>query len=945
MTETVDPPQKYPPRHFFFLAFAVLVSSYAIYLFYIMAHLPYSGKHCFINKSGSLEVLAIDPGSPADLAGIKKGDIILQVGDQEAFWELQPLCSYQVLFRRGASTLTTQLTPDPPVFPYNTLAGLLFGLLLLFLGLTVYLKKPFDPAARIFFLLTTCLSAGSTVMFGVQATKNLIGGIGNIIFIFIAPLMLHFYLIFPERKKTVSRHPILLTLIYVPSLFFSLMHVSTVYRIHQDFMKGEYDLSALSSLPSLLSFIFLLIVIYAGIGLFSMAHTFITTCSSEVRKQLQLIFWVHLLSAIIALPGFYALFQDTELFLSGGRSFPLTTVLSLVLFFLSYLLAILKYRLMDIEIVISRSLTYFAVSGITVILYILLFGFFNRTLEFLIGKDHFATYLVSALIVAFLFRPLLIRIQEWIDKFFYREKYDLHRALETVSQALVMVRNPNEIFQKVFLAVDGNLHINSGTLWLQEQGGRLLKQISSIPEGEQTPLLSFEPTAPFAQYLVRTRRGLTQYQVRTDRRFEKDRAGYIDPFHETKTEIFLPLIYENTLLGIIGLGEKRSGDLYSSEDVGLLTTLAHHTAVAMENARAYHEIEGLNLEAEKKVQKIQQQREEILALQQRLLNENTCLREEIQQHFDFQEIIGSSQPMKDVLAMVEKIAPTSSTVFLRGESGTGKELIARAVHFNSPRREGPFVKVNSAAIPGNLLESELFGHERGAFTGAIKAKRGKFELADGGTLFLDEIGELGMDLQVKLLRVLQEKEFERVGGNKTIKADLRIIAATNRDMEKAISNGDFREDLFYRLNVIGITTPPLRDRREDIRELTIHFLNKFSREMGKSIVNIDPKAMDSLKSYHWPGNIRELANVLERAVVLGEGKTLSVTDLPGSLAPVPNSAPIGMAGNLPVEVEKIERQRILEALEKAGGNKSEAARILGLNRSTFNSKLRKFKML
>jgi len=280
-------------------------------------------------------------------------------------------------------------------------------------------------------------------------------------------------------------------------------------------VKGEYDFSVLYYLLWVFSCTFLLTFIYAGVGFFSMAHTFATTRSAEVRKQLQWIFFGHSLSAVFAIPGIYVLFKDPALILAGVRTVPLSLLLCLVLFFLSHVLAHLKYRLMDIEIVISRSLTYFTVSGITILLYFLLFLFFNRALEFLMGKDHFTTYLVSALIVAFLFRPLLIRIQEWIDKFFYREKYELHQALEAVSQVLVMVRNPKEIFQKVFQAVDGNLHINSGTLWLRDQGGNILKQASSFPEGEGSPPIAIDPSALLPQHLTRTRRGLTLYQVRT----------------------------------------------------------------------------------------------------------------------------------------------------------------------------------------------------------------------------------------------------------------------------------------------------------------------------------------------------------------------------------------------------------------------------------------------
>ncbi len=417
----------------------------------------------------------------------------------------------------------------------------------------------------------------------------------------------------------------------------------------------------------------------------------------------------------------------------------------------------------------------------------------------------------------------------------------------------------------------------------------------------------------------------------------------MQPFYETDTEILLPLIYKSVLLGIIGFGKKRSENLYSSEDVLLLTTLAHQTAVAMENARAYSQTEMLNTKLETKVNQIEQQQDEILALQKNLFNENAYLREEIKQNFNFDEIIGRSPSMEEVLSIVEKAAPTLSTVLIRGESGTGKELIARAIHFNSPRRKAPFIKINCAAIPANLLESELFGHEKGAFTGAIKPKIGKFEMAAGGSIFLDEIGDLEPDLQVKLLRVLQEKEFERVGGTRVLKTDVRIIAATNRDIETAIENGAFRNDLYYRLNVISLTLPPLRDRKEDLRELTIHFLQKFTHQIGKPIQNINPDAMEALKSYHFPGNVRELANIIERAVVLGEGGTLSTSDLPQNLMSPSRSAPIiKNFGPLSQDVEHFERQRIIDVLEIAQGNKSEAARILGLKRSTLGSKLKKF---
>jgi Nif-specific regulatory protein len=256
------------------------------------------------------------------------------------------------------------------------------------------------------------------------------------------------------------------------------------------------------------------------------------------------------------------------------------------------------------------------------------------------------------------------------------------------------------------------------------------------------------------------------------------------------------------------------------------------------------------------------------AERQRLVDENTHLRQELKERYDFSNLVGTSGPMRQVYEQVSQVARTNTTVLLRGESGTGKELIAHAIHYNSPRSKKPFIKVSCAALPQDLIESELFGYEKGAFTGALATKKGRFELAAGGTLFLDEIGELNLATQVKLLRVLQDWEFERLGGTETIQADLRLVAATNKDLEKAIAAGEFREDLYYRLNVFAIFVPSLRERKPDVLLLADYFLVKFSREHGKSIKRISTPAIDMLASYHWPGNVRELANAIERAVVV-----------------------------------------------------------------------------
>jgi transcriptional regulator with PAS, ATPase and Fis domain len=297
--------------------------------------------------------------------------------------------------------------------------------------------------------------------------------------------------------------------------------------------------------------------------------------------------------------------------------------------------------------------------------------------------------------------------------------------------------------------------------------------------------------------------------------------------------------------------------------------------------------------------------------------------------------------MQEVLATVDRVAPTNSTVLLGGESGVGKDLIARAIHEKSRRAAGPFIKINSTAIPENLLESELFGYERGAFTGANANKPGKFELADKGTLFLDEIGDVPLAIQVKLLRVLQEREFERLGGTRTIKVDVRLIAATNRDLREALEQGTFREDLYYRLNVVPIDIAPLRQRKEDIPDLVNLFISSFAGDSGKPVESITPEAMQILVNYHWPGNVRELQNIVERACALAKGAVLKVDDIHLDIRPA--RAANGANNFLPegVTLEQWEDEMIRESLRRANGNKSQAARLLGLSRNALRYRLSK----
>ncbi len=324
-----------------------------------------------------------------------------------------------------------------------------------------------------------------------------------------------------------------------------------------------------------------------------------------------------------------------------------------------------------------------------------------------------------------------------------------------------------------------------------------------------------------------------------------------------------------------------------------------------------------------------------------LLRENRYLRSEVEHLYRGSQLIGESPPMKNVYKMIAKAAPSESTVLIYGETGTGKELASRAIHFMSPRRKKPFIKVNCAALPTELLESELFGYEKGAFTGALEKKEGRFELAHTGTLLLDEISETSPEFQAKLLRVLQEKEFERVGGTKTIKVDVRIIATTNQDPKEAVKKGKIREDLYYRLNVIPIYMPPLRERKEDIPLLVDYFLKKYSHQNGKRIKGVTKECLEMMENYHWPGNVRELENAIQRAVVISESEYLKPKDL--FLRIEENFETLFSLDNL--TLEEMEKKLIKYTLQKVKGNKTKAAELLGVSVRTIHNKIKKFNIL
>jgi formate hydrogenlyase transcriptional activator len=412
-----------------------------------------------------------------------------------------------------------------------------------------------------------------------------------------------------------------------------------------------------------------------------------------------------------------------------------------------------------------------------------------------------------------------------------------------------------------------------------------------------------------------------------------DAEGYPSPIvrrlldEGLRSAICIPLLRGGRALGALNVASTREA-AFAAEDVELLTQIGNELAIAVENALAFRQIEELK---------------------DKLAQEKLYLEDEIRTEYDFEEIVGDSHSLKRVLHDVETVAPTDSTVLVQGESGTGKELIARAIHNLSGRRQRTFVKVNCAAIPTGLIESELFGHEKGAFTGAIGQKIGRFELADKGTLFLDEIGDIPLELQPKLLRVLQEREFQRVGSSETVRVDVRLIAATNVDLVERIREKRFREDLYYRLNVVPISTPPLRERLEDIPKLVHHFIHKICRQEDILPRRVTPETLARLGAHDWPGNVRQLENEIERVIAMsGDREVLYPSDfaLPAG-QPSRSMRPARAAVALPESgldfeqtVGGIEREILREALRKAGGNKTAAASMLGLKRTTLAAKLK-----
>ena len=492
-----------------------------------------------------------------------------------------------------------------------------------------------------------------------------------------------------------------------------------------------------------------------------------------------------------------------------------------------------------------------------------------------------------------------------------RERDRLKTLLE-INNAVVSCRSTKALLGEVSASLRGKFGLDYCSLLIHDPEIDALRfRMFDFPEG--TGAMRGDVIVPLddslAGQVFRTREGRTftsAEMVTNSTRVLREEG--------LQTVCCVPLLYRDAVLGTLNVGSRQENQ-FGAADIQFFTQVAGQIAIALDNALSYKQIEELNA---------------------RLAEEKVYLEDEIRTDSRFEEIVGQSRALRAILKQVETVAPTDSTVMIYGETGTGKELLARAIHSLSGRRQGTFVKLNCAAIPTGLLESEMFGHEKGAFTGAIAQRLGRFELAHRGTMFLDEVAEIPLELQTKLLRVLQEREFERLGSSRTIRTDARLVAATNRDLKTMVEDRQFRADLYYRLDVFPITVPPLRERPEDIPLLVRYFVQQNARRMHKKIGTIPAQTMQALVRYHWPGNIRELQNFIERAVILSRGPVLEapvreLKRVEGKAAPV-------------VTLASAERDAILRALRESGGRvggPNGAAARLGLKRTTLQAKMRK----
>ncbi len=892
--------------------------------------------------------------------------------------------------------LYTYIAVKPPA-AYDILLTVLWFLCqsaILLVALTGYWQRPSDVVTQTFCLMSSATMVAFVGGFHwwIIAGSPLLNLPFAICIIAVPATTLHFFLQFPREGRALGEYRrIVLGSIYGPLGVLSVVvaftywtafclngnPVSSSYSPMQQMVAVGRELlmgntSQLSAtvmswelLYWLRRLIYLAIFVsglYFVLTIVSIVLSLLRTQTVLERQQASTILWATLFATVPVSWTLYLAFYRRDAFVLGGAQLPMFAASGM--FMVAYAHGMLKRRLILADEKLHRGRLYRTTSLLVTITFaaVVAAGVVSARQYSLPGSSslvlRMSLYVILVVAVGFALW-MRDRMQAAIDLRFFSEKYQLDRALEQLNQAAGHLTDPTAMADMTLRTCREVVDASTATMYVREASGtfRLIgahdsPNAPSSLNAEQIGLLgATEPVV--LRVPAQSRESLEGVQLVLD---------------DLSVELVFALRDDQGVAGAICLGRRKSNTAYSAEDIAFLQAIGQMTLLALHSSRANQNLARLTSELQVKVDHISEQQRQLSVLRAELLaieqHTATASDETVESDFDRSGLKGNSQIMEEVLGTARKASDSASTVLIRGESGTGKELMAKIIQRNSPRASAPFVTVNCAALAPSLLESELFGHVRGAFTGADSDKAGRFQAADGGTLFLDEIGDISMETQVKLLRVLQERRFEPVGSDQSVSVDVRVITATHRNLEEMIREGTFREDLYYRLNVVSITLPPLRDRREDLVELIFSFLKNSVTKTGKKIRQIDPAALVALENHSWPGNIRELENAIERAVVLADGDTVQVSDLPEDVtngAPIvvdqssrggdlATSVDIGQDGTTPVTQSTLEysgnaskeRTQLVEALRTANGNKAQAARLLNMPRSTFYSKLKKF---
>ncbi len=873
-----------------------------------------------------------------------------------------------------------------------TVLWFLCQLMILGVAMTAFWQRPLDRVVRVFCLM--CSASMPAFVGGfhwwILASSPLL----NLPFIFAACLLpavtLDFFSRFPRENFLLkSKYNLMVWLVYAPSIAAAVLVAFvywTAYALNGA-SAGPNEFSLFQKLVSVfggltqngaLTFdnvavcahllyslrIFVLTAIglscvYFGMTVISLAASLLRTQNPVERRQASGILFASVAATIPIIYTLWLAFFRRADFALGQAQFPMFVASGL--FMAAYAHGMMKHRLILANELLIRGRRYLLVSGtVTGLCALVLASGAAATSKYALSHNSSILLQLSLFLMVVVAITFVLwardRILAIVDQSFFSEKYQIDRTLKQLNQASGYLTNPSALAEITLATCRDVMDASSAAMFVREASGALRLIGADVA--------STAPTSLPVELLQEAEN--SEIIVRRTSRTPENNSLIQQLLHDQSAELVCFLRGDLGVDGLILLSKRTNGVVYSPEDSAFLQAIGQMTVLALHSSRANQNLAQLNSELEVKVDRIAEQQRQLSILRAEL----TSLQEVANQGavdapdlgLDRGEIRGKSAAIMNVLETAQKAAASTATVLIRGESGTGKELLARVVHRNSNRADKALVSVNCAALAPSLLESELFGHVRGAFTGATSDKEGRFHAADGATLFLDEIGDIPLETQVKLLRVLQERCFEPVGSNKTVKTDVRLIAATHRDLEAMIASGEFREDLYYRLNVVSVKLPALRERREDLIELVFFFLNRTVQRTDKRIRQIEPDALAALEQHHWPGNIRELENAIERAVVLADGDVIMLKDLPAevsansmlvasdstlsTIAEWPTyNLPYGKAsGGETVSRKKssAEKQLMQAALDAAAGNKAQAARAMNMPRSTFYSKMKKY---